>query len=185
MDTGRHYTETLEVLHRSNNENNLRIETVVPDSTETQNLINQDGVLGFRSSIDKRKECCRIRKIVQLERTLSDDSIWITGLRQTQSLGRSQRSCIEWDQDLSIIKFNPIFDWPENQLLIFLKTNNVPINPLHDHGFPSIGCLTCTRAIVPNDHPRAGRWSWEQDGRRKCGLHNRTIDKEVSEVTER
>ncbi len=182
LDTGRHFADTLETLDRTVNRYKINIDVVVPDSNEMVDLLTKDGILGFRSSIDKRKACCTVRKITPLKRALSGASVWITGLRQSQSFARSQTSLAEWDDDLRLIKVNAIFDWSDDRLYDYLNAHSIPINPLHAAGFPSIGCSTCTRAISRDEHPRAGRWWWERDDHRECGLHNSKPDTFLAQV---
>lgn len=171
LDTGRHFPETLEALQASQLRYRQTIRVIAPDSDETQALVARDGVLGFKSSIDARKACCEVRKVRPLMTTLAGAAAWVTGLRRGQSQDRSQVAFASWDSTMNLIKLNPIADWSLERLESYLGQNNVPVNPLHGQGFPSIGCQPCTRAIKPGEDIRAGRWWWENQEGKECGLH--------------
>jgi phosphoadenosine phosphosulfate reductase len=173
LDTGRHFPETLDTLARSEQRYRLRIRVLAPAAEDLEQLVARDGVLGFRLSVEARKTCCDIRKVRPLERGLEGASAWITGLRRGQSSGRALVPFAEWDGEHGLIKLNPIADWTIGQLEAYIAANDVPVNPLHSHGFPSIGCQPCTRAIRPGEDIRAGRWWWENEDGKECGLHNR------------
>ena len=133
----------------------------------------RDGVLGFRNSIEARKACCHVRKVAPLKRGLEGAAGWVTGLRRGQSGGRADVPFAAWDGEFKLVKLNPIADWPLEQLEAYVKEHAIPVNPLHAKGFPSIGCEPCTRAIKPGEDIRAGRWWWESDWGKECGLHAR------------
>lgn len=173
LDTGRHFPETLDTLDRSELRYGLGIRVVAPDATETETLVARDGVLGFRTSVEARKACCHVRKVAPLRRALKDAAGWVTGVRREQSAGRSQTPFATWDDDHALIKFNPLADWTRERLDAYIAANAIPVNALHAQGFPSIGCQPCTRAIKPGEDIRAGRWWWENEDGRECGLHNR------------
>ncbi len=171
LDTRRHFPETLETVATSELRYGVRIRMVAPDAGELEDLIARDGVLGFRLTVGARKACCDIRKVRPLRKALAGASGWITGLRRGQSAGRAEVSFASWDQDYRLIKINPIADWSTEQLDAYIKDNDIPVNPLHTRGFPSIGCQPCTRAIRPGEDIRAGRWWWESEDGKECGLH--------------
>lgn len=173
LDTGRHFPETLEVLDASQLRYGQKIRVISPAADETQALVERDGILGFRTSIDARKACCEVRKVRPLVAALAEAAVWITGLRRTQSQGRGGVPFASWDGALDLIKINPIADWSLEQLKVYLADNSVPVNSLHGRGFPSIGCQPCTRAIKPGEDIRAGRWWWENEDGKECGLHSR------------
>ena len=129
------------------------------------------GFHSFYESVENRKECCRIRKIVPLKRALANQHVWITGLRAEQSENREQMTMWERDESNQVFKFNPLIDWTLQDIEAYLEENKVPQNTLHKKGFISIGCSPCTRAIEPGEHPRAGRWWWEES-KKECGLHS-------------
>lgn len=173
LDTGRHFPETLETLDESMRRYGVNIRVVAPDAAEVEALVARDGVFGFRSSIEARKACCDIRKVRPLGRALQGAAAWITGLRREQSAGRADIPFAAWDASLNLIKLNPIADWSADELQAYIDAHDVPVNPLHAQGFPSIGCQPCTRAIKPGEDIRAGRWWWENEEGKECGLHNR------------
>lgn len=173
LDTGRHFPETLEVLQASQLRYRQTIRVISPDADETQALVARDGVLGFKSSIDARKACCEVRKVRPLTATLAGAAAWVTGLRRGQSQDRSSVAFASWDAFMNLIKINPIADWSLERLEAYLAENDVPVNRLHGEGFPSIGCQPCTRAIKPGEDIRAGRWWWENEEGKECGLHTR------------
>ena len=144
-----------------------------PEAGEVENMVNSKGINLFFESIENRKLCCNIRKIGPLKRAFNGLEVWICGLRREQSVTRHDMQRIEWDQANGLIKLNPLIDWSEEQVTEFIKANGIPYNPLHDKGFPSIGCQPCTRAIFPGEDIRAGRWYWENPDTKECGLHKR------------
>lgn len=173
LDTGRLFPETLDTLAASEQRYGLRIRVVVPAAEEVEQLVARDGVLGFRLSIDARKACCDVRKVRPLARALEGAAGWITGLRRGQSAGRGGIAFAAWDEARGLIKINPLADWPLQRLEEYLAASDVPVNPLHARGFPSIGCQPCTRAVWPGEDIRAGRWWWENEDGKECGLHRR------------
>ncbi len=180
LDTGRHFPETLDTLEASENRYGLKIRVMFPDAHEVEELVARDGILGFRLSIDNRKSCCEVRKVRPLKRALAGAAGWVTGLRRSQSAGRSHVPFAAWDSADGLVKLNPLADWTLEQLEEYVTANNVPVNPLHARGFPSIGCQPCTRAIKPGEDIRAGRWWWENEDGKECGLHNRPRQKDAA-----
>jgi phosphoadenosine phosphosulfate reductase len=173
LDTGRLHPETIDTLAASEARYGLNIRVVVPDAVATEALVTRDGVLGFRASIGARQACCQVRKVLPLARALAGASGWITGLRQGQSQGRADLLFASYDPTFGLIKINPLADWSLAQLEAYIRTHDVPVNALHARGFSSIGCQPCTRAIVPGEDIRAGRWWWEHQDGKECGLHSR------------
>lgn len=129
------------------------------------------GPNAFYESVENRKECCFIRKVEPLGRALKGKKIWITGLRGEHSASRGALSLLEWDEGHQLIKFNPILNWTTEEVRKYITDNNVPYNTLQDKGYVSIGCLPCTRAIAEGEDFRAGRWWWEDESKKECGLH--------------
>jgi phosphoadenosine phosphosulfate reductase len=170
LDTGRHFQETYEVMDRTRSRYKTPIKTYFPDQGQIEDLVNQKGFNSFYESVENRKECCNFRKIVPLKRALENAEVWITGLRAEQSENRQDMPIWEWDEVNKVHKFNPLIDWTYDQMVAFLEENRVPQNSLHKKGFVSIGCAPCTRAVEPGEHPRAGRWWWEES-KKECGLH--------------
>ncbi len=179
LDTGRHFPETLETLEATEARYGRRIRITFPVAAEVEALVARDGIMGFRNAIENRKACCDIRKVRPLNTALAGANGWITGLRRDQSAGRAHVPFAEWDAAQGLIKLNPIADWSLATLEAYIKDNAVPINALHRQGFPSIGCQPCTRAIRPGEDIRAGRWWWENEDGKECGLHNRPKHKDA------
>jgi phosphoadenosine phosphosulfate reductase len=173
LDTGRHFPETLETLERSEQRYGLRIRVVVPEAAHVERLVARDGAFGFRLSVDARKACCEVRKVRPLARALRGAAGWITGLRRGQSSGRGEVAFASWDGERALVKINPLADWSLERLESYVTASDIPVNPLHARGFPSIGCQPCTRAIRAGEDIRAGRWWWENEDGKECGLHNR------------
>ncbi len=171
LDTGRLFPETLDLLDKTNKRYNLKINVFFPDSSDVESMVNKKGINLFYESIENRKECCYIRKIIPMKRALEDVEIWISGLRAEQSVTRKNLELAQWDEKFNLIKINPLRSWNEKQLWDFIKDNNIPYNKLHDKDFPSIGCQPCTRSITPGEDVRAGRWWWEKPELKECGLH--------------
>lgn len=173
LDTGRLFEETYKTLQRTNHRYNTHLKTYFPETEKVEELISKKGPYSFYESVDNRKECCFIRKVVPLNRALKNAKIWITGIRAQQSGNRQAMERLEWDEAHQLFKFHPLLDWTFDEVQTYVKTNNVPFNPLHDKGFVSIGCAPCTRAIAEGEDFRAGRWWWEDESKKECGLHAR------------
>ncbi|MEM7192946.1 MAG: phosphoadenylyl-sulfate reductase, partial [Pseudomonadota bacterium] len=171
IDTGRLFLEVLETAELSQRRYRTPIRFVGPDAFEVEELVAEDGVYGFRQSIENRMMCCEIRKIRPLNGALRGAHAWITGLRRDQSEARMAVPLARWDNDRELIKVNPIADWSDDRLDRYIDTNDIPINSLHALGFVSVGCAPCTRAIELGEEPRAGRWWWEGEESKECGLH--------------
>lgn len=173
LDTGRLFYETYELIERTSLRYKKNIEIYFPSPAEVERMVTEKGINLFYQSIENRKECCRVRKIEPLKRAFNGLEVWICGLRRNQSATRTENQMVEWDEANGLIKLNPLIDWSEQEVWEYIKANGVPYNPLHDKGFPSIGCQPCTRAIEPGEDVRAGRWWWENPETKECGLHNR------------
>ncbi len=171
LDTGRLHPETYAVMDATNLKYNTKLNVFFPSSNEVEKLYNIQGVNGHYESIENRKRCCNIRKIVPLKRALQPLKVWITGLRASQSVTRTEMPIVEYDKTFDVIKVNPLINWSEEQVWEYIKENNVPYNKLHDQGYPSIGCEPCTRAVAAGADIRSGRWWWENPEHKECGLH--------------
>jgi len=171
LDTGRMFEETYKVLRSTREKYKKHIEVYFPPTEKVEELLREKGPFSFYESIENRKECCFIRKVIPLKRALKGNEVWITGLRAAQSENRGEMKEFEWDSGNQIIKYNPLRDWTLDDVKNYVKNNNVPYNILHDKGFVSIGCEPCTRAIQRGESFRAGRWWWEQNSGKECGLH--------------
>ena len=172
LDTGRLNQETYDVMDAIRKKYNVNLEVMFPDQNEVEQMVRVNGLNLFYDSVGNRKLCCGIRKVHPLNRILSTLDGWITGLRADQTEVRSNASKIEFDeQHNGILKINPIIEWTWEQTWDYIKKYDIPYNKLHDKGFPSIGCEPCTRAIKSGEPLRAGRWWWESDSQKECGLH--------------
>ena len=182
LDTGRHFPETLDTLFETEARYGIKIRTMFPDAAEVEELVANDGIYGFRYSVDARKACCDIRKVRPLNRALAGAAGWITGLRREQSQGRAVVPFAAYDPAQKLIKLNPIADWTLAHLESYVEANKIPVNALHAKGFPSIGCQPCTRAIASGEDIRAGRWWWENENGKECGLHVAPAGKDESQA---
>jgi phosphoadenosine phosphosulfate reductase len=171
LETGRLHAETLGMLDRIKETYGSEIALFKPDTAAVENYVAVNGLNAFYDSVEMRKECCRIRKIEPLNRALAGNKAWVTGQRRAQSTTRTELNVQEDDAAHDMQKFNPLADWSEEDIWHYIRSNNVPYNPLHDKGYPSIGCEPCTRAIQPGEDVRAGRWWWENPESKECGLH--------------
>ena len=170
LDTGRLFQETYDVFHKTLKKYKKHIEVYFPEAASVEKLLKEKGPNSFYESVENRKECCFIRKVVPLRKALAGNSVWITGLRAEQSENRNDLQLFEYDGGFDIIKFNPLLRWSLEEVQKYIDDNNVPQNALHKKGFVSIGCAPCTRAIAEGEDIRAGRWSWESS-HKECGLH--------------
>ena len=171
LETGRLFPETYYVWNRTLERYKKPIQAYYPLTDALEKMISIKGPSSFYDSVENRKECCGIRKIEPLKRALASNSCWITGIRAEQSMNREHMDSVEWDDGNQLIKFHPIFDWALEQVKAYVKEHNIPYNPLHDKGFPSIGCAPCTRAVKEGEDFRSGRWWWEDQDKKECGLH--------------
>ena len=171
LETGRLHRETLGMLDRIRETYDYEVRLYKPEPSAIDAYVQQHGLNAFYDSVELRKECCRIRKVEPLNRALTGNKAWITGQRRAQSTTRAELAVQEEDPAHGMTKFNPLADWSEDDVWKYLRSNKVPYNPLHDKGYPSIGCEPCTRAIQPGEEVRAGRWWWEHPESKECGLH--------------
>lgn len=170
IDTGRLFNETYELLDKTVARYKQSIQIFFPEAADIEEFIIAKGVNSFYESVDNRKECCHIRKVKPLNRALSGAKVWVTGLRNEQSVNRRNMPLIEWDENKQLYKLNPLINWTHHEVMDYISRYNVPCNQLHEKGFISIGCAPCTRAIEAGEDPRAGRWWWESS-QKECGLH--------------
>lgn len=171
LDTGRLFEESYKVLARTQEKYNKKVEVFFPESADVEKMMMEKGPYSFYASVENRKECCFVRKVKPLKRSLEGMEVWVTGIRADQSEGRQEMHAVEDDKAFNLIKYNPIFDWNMEQVKGYIAEKNVPYNVLHDRGFISIGCSPCTRAVNEGDDFRAGRWWWENKSGKECGLH--------------
>lgn len=173
LDTGRLFPETYDLIARTNKFFGIRMKTYFPEPAKVEEMVAAKGINLFYDSVENRKQCCAIRKVAQLPRAFKDKQAWICGLRKDQSVSRFFNKLIEWDANNGLVKINPLINWTEKEVWDYIKKNNIPYNLLHDRGFPSIGCEPCTRAIEPGEDIRSGRWWWESELHKECGLHKK------------
>ena len=171
LDTGRLFNETYSVWESTDERYNTHILPYYPKTTDIEEYVHKNGPLSFYRSVELRKECCHIRKVEPLGRALKGKTVWVTGLRADQSTARKDLPILEWDDTYQLFKYNPILHWTFEDTKAFIKAHNIPYNVLHDKGFVSIGCAPCTRAIKEGEDFRAGRWWWESNSKKECGLH--------------
>jgi phosphoadenosine phosphosulfate reductase len=171
LDTGRLHAETLALVETIARRYGVAVQRVQPEPAAVQAHVAQHGPFAFYESMALRKACCGIRKVEPLRRALQGRSAWLTGQRREQSLTRTELTEAEFDPVFGLQKYNPLSAWTSAQVWSLIHALDIPYNPLHDQGYPSIGCEPCTRAIRHGEDERAGRWWWEQSASRECGLH--------------
>lgn len=173
IDTGRLPPETYELADELQRRLGFRFQVYSPERAAVEALVAERGFFSFRESVAERKRCCEIRKVEPLGRALAGKRAWVTGLRREQNVTRSELSTIEWDAANRLVKLSPLASWSRSDVWAHLLEHELPYNRLHDRGYASIGCAPCTRAILPHEDERAGRWSWESAEHRECGLHRK------------
>lgn len=171
LDSGRLFPETHTVWQETEERYGVRIRAFHPDANALAALVADQGINGFYHSKDARLSCCHVRKVEPLRQALVGASAWITGLRADQSERRAETRLVEWDQERGLTKIAPLFDYDRARIVSECVKLGVPVNELHSKCFLSIGCAPCTRAIKPGEAERAGRWWWETDTAKECGLH--------------
>jgi phosphoadenosine phosphosulfate reductase len=171
LETGRLFKETYKVYSKTLEKYNKPIIAYFPKTSDVEKMVSEKGPYSFYNSVEDRKECCTIRKVVPLNRALQNNVIWVTGIRAEQSTNRMDLQVFEFDTEREMIKYNPLLMWTFDEVKEFITKENIPYNLLHDKGFVSIGCEPCTRAIQPGEDFRAGRWWWEDNSKKECGLH--------------
>jgi phosphoadenosine phosphosulfate reductase len=175
LDTGRLFPETYTTWTRTLEQYDISIHAYYPNEAELKQFVTSYGPNAFYESVELRKNCCAIRKVQPLKSALEGNAVWVTGLRAQHSANRNDLEVLEWDEANQVIKYNPLLDWTTGQVRNYIDEHNIPYNALHDRGYVSIGCAPCTRAIKPGEDFRAGRWWWEDESKKECGLHVHTI----------
>ena len=170
LDTGRLFPETYELIEETRKRYSIDIQVLFPEREAVESMVAEHGVNLFYTSVELRRSCCGVRKVAPLRRKLATLDAWVTGLRRDQVASRADVSSLDWDEAHGIAKLNPLADWTIERVFTYLHEHRVPYSPLHDRGFPSIGCAPCTRAVAPGEDPRQGRWWWES-ATKECGLH--------------
>jgi phosphoadenosine phosphosulfate reductase len=176
LDTGRLNPETYDLLAKvQETYRQVQIKVFYPQPDALQGYVESHGINAFYNSVELRKACCGIRKVEPLQRALSGQTAWITGMRRQQAVTRANMPVQEHDADHGLEKFNPLADWMEKEVWEYIRSHGVPYNALHDKHYPSIGCAPCTRSIAVGEDVRAGRWWWEDESGKECGLHVKKI----------
>ena len=172
IDTGRLPQETYNLIDRVRDRYDLDVEIYFPAAERVEQMVREHGFNLFYESVEKRQYCCGVRKVEPLERALADLDAWITGLRPEHSRARADVRAVGVDElHGGRIKLNPLATWTRDDVDQYVREKSVPVNALHAQGYPSVGCASCTRAIRPGDDERSGRWWWEHDDSRECGIH--------------
>jgi len=170
LETGMLHAQTVDLIGRIESHYGLQVEVYKPVAESVVHFVKTNGERAMYESIDLRKACCGMRKLEPLSRMLAERDAWVTGLRREQSTNRGVVGFSETD-DKGRAKVNPLADWTWNDVWHYIAQHDVPFNPLHDEFMPSIGCAPCTRAIAVGEDFRAGRWWWEDEKAKECGLH--------------
>jgi phosphoadenosine phosphosulfate reductase len=171
LNTGRLHQQTLDMLAQVEKHYGVRINVIEPIQSDVDHYIAQRGLNAFYESEQAKKACCEIRKVKPLNTALAGAQAWLTGQRRAQAVTRTALEFAELDESRGMEKYNPIFDFSDDDLWSYTLKRQVPIHPLHQVGYPSIGCEPCTRAIKAGEDIRAGRWWWLQQESKECGLH--------------
>jgi len=172
LDTGRLPQATHDLVDRVRDRYGIDVEVVFPDATDVQEMVAEHGPNLFYDSLEKRQLCCRLRKVEPMRRYLGQVDAFVSGLRRDQNVTRAETKKVEIDRSIAgLVKINPLADWSREQVESYVEAHSVPINRLHREGYPSVGCEPCSRAIKVGEHPRAGRWWWESEDTRECGIH--------------
>jgi phosphoadenosine phosphosulfate reductase len=171
LDTGRLPDETHAFIESVRQRYGLPVHLYAPDAADIEPFVAAHGPNPFYRSVELRKQCCELRKVRPLARALAGKNLWITGLRRDQSDTRADTPILARDVQHGLMKLSPLADWRDEDVWSYVRTNDVLTHPLHQRGFPSIGCAPCTRAVTPGEDPRSGRWWWEASAERECGIH--------------
>jgi len=173
IDTGRLHEETLSLMERLERRYQRRIKLYYPDPAALEAWTSENGINGFYNGLAERQSCCHIRKVEPFKRAIAGAGAWVTGVRHEQSATRALASAVDFDATNGLAKISPILDWTHDDVWAYIRAHKLPYNPLHDRGYPSIGCAPCTRAVEPGEDSRSGRWWWENADSKECGLHPR------------
>ena len=179
LDTGRLFSETYKIWQATEERYGVRVRAFYPEADAVRAMVADSGINGFYYSKDARIGCCDVRKVEPLKRALAGACAWMVGLRADQSRQRSSVRLADWDQRREMTKLAPLFDWTREAVAAECERLGVPVNTLYAQGYPSIGCEPCTRAVQPGEEERAGRWWWERDDTKECGLHMPSAERPI------
>jgi phosphoadenosine phosphosulfate reductase len=182
VDTGRLPEATHQLLERVVRRYGRKIRVLFPEAPAVQNFVADHGINGFYASLEARQRCCNVRKVEPFKRAIAGYNAWVTGVRHEQSAARAVTKPVEWDERYRLHQINPLLNWTHDDIWGYIRGKALPYNPLHDQGFPSIGCAPCTRAVEPGQDPRSGRWWWESAESRECGLQPKRVPESLSDL---
>lgn len=172
VDTGRLPQETYDMMEQVRRQYGVEIEVCFPDAAQVERMVRHFGPNLFQTSVEARLLCCNVRKVEPIRGVLEGLDAWVTGLRRDQWASRANIRKIEIDHDHGgLAKINPLADWTHEEVLDYNRAHGVPVHPLYEKGYTSIGCAPCTRATAAGEDPRAGRWWWEKNAPKECGIH--------------
>ncbi len=171
IDTGRNFQETYEVWNEAVQRWGVTIESYSPDPEDLSKLLDGKGPNLFYESVENRKRCCHVRKVRPLLRALKGSDVWMAALRRDQGESRREIPIIDWNETHQLYKVCPLANWLEENVWTYIRSNDVPYNQLYDRGFMTIGCAPCTRPVRPGEGLRSGRWWWEKEEAKECGIH--------------
>ena len=171
LDTGRLHDETYALIESVRQRYGVAVRLYAPEAADIEPFVAAHGPNPFYQSVPLRKQCCELRKVRPLARALAGKSLWITGLRRDQAATRADTPILALDAQHGLMKLSPLADWNDEDVWSYVRTSDVLTHPLHQRGFPSIGCAPCTRSVTPGEDPRSGRWWWETSAERECGIH--------------
>jgi len=190
IDTGRLPSSTLDMIAAVEKHFGISVERLTPDESEVEAMVSAHGKDLFRDSVPQRMLCCNIRKVRPLALRMRGVSAYLTGIRREQSAERADAAI--FDRSASPVRISPLADWTTVDVLEYTERNHLPVHALYAAGYRSIGCDPCTRAVFDGEHERAGRWWWEDDAAKECGIHispegraERTVDVLLRELLER
>lgn len=171
IDTGRLPEATYQVADEIQQRYPVTIDWYFPAAEKIEQLNRERGPNSFRLSVENRQHCCHLRKVLPLERALQGKKAWLSGQRRSHSSERAKLQPFAWDGNRQLTKILPLLDWTDDQLWDFIRAHKIPYNQLYDQGYASIGCAPCSRPIAVGEESRAGRWWWEQQASKECGIH--------------
>lgn len=172
LDTGRLHPATYDLVDRVRDRYGKQVEVIFPNNEDVEAMVSEKGHNLFYESQENRMLCCRLRKVEPLRRHLTGLDAYVSGLRREQNENRRDTRKVEFDEAAGgIVKLNPLADWTHDDVWKYVDEHEIPVNRLHTQNYPSVGCEPCTRAIKVGEDPRAGRWWWESDDTRECGIH--------------